>query len=108
MLTTAQEALFEEVANAGELIFAAGPKGITANIVGEFYVKAHEDEVRLQVGDGKQHVHVDWSRVSRVEVGQHHGEGMLTFFDADERLFRLYRPAGPFGARVQELAGDLS
>lgn len=33
---------------------------------------------------------------------------MLTFVDDDERLFRLYRPAGPFDASVDELAGDLT
>lgn len=107
MLSESQENLFEELATAGELIFATGPKGVTANIVGEFYVKQYDDEFRLQVGDGTQHIHVDWTRVKRVEVGDHYGEGMLTFFDGDERLFRLYRPDGPFGSRIEGLAGPL-
>lgn len=52
MLTSSQDALFKELATAGELIFATGPKGVTANIVGEFYLKQHDDEVRLQVEMG--------------------------------------------------------
>ena len=35
----------------------------------------------LDLGEGTNHVHIDWTRVSRAEVGISRGEGALTLFD---------------------------
>ena len=104
-----QKELFEEIAKAGELVFACGPKGISANIVGEFSVKHYpsKKEHRLEMGDGGQHVHIDWDRVKKVEYGIFHGEGMLTFSDDSMPLFKLYRMEGEFSDTIQKIAGEL-
>ena len=91
----------------GLVVTAEGSTTISANIDGEFAVRRRDQEYRLEVGDGTQHVHVEWSRVKRVELGDHDGEGMLTFFDGAERLFRLYRPAGPYPTNLNQFVGDL-
>ena len=91
----------------GELILAIGPKGISANLVGKFCIKAYGNEDRIDLEDGTNHVHIDWTRVKRVEVGSFHGEGMLTFFDGDDTLFKLYLPSGPFPKDVESLAKQL-
>lgn len=92
------------VCRSGELIFACGPAGVSANIVGRFEVRRHGDEDRLDMGDGTSHVHVEWERITRVEVGDFQGEGMLTFFGGDVVLFRLYRPEGSFPAEIEAVA----
>lgn len=102
-----QKKLFERLGECGDLLFACGPKGISANIVGPFCVRRTGDEDRLEMGDGTNHVHVDWDRVKRAEVGVFHGEGMLTVFDGDETLFRLYRPEGKYPKEIIELEGNL-
>lgn len=102
-----QARLFAALTECGELIFACGHDGISANIVGEFYIQHVNGEDRLAVDDGTHHVHIDWSRVRRVVVGEFHGEGMLTFLDGDVALFKLYRPAGPYPPDVAEFAGAL-
>ena len=106
-MTHKQKRLFDTLSRSGELIFAAGKPGISANIVGVFSIREYGDEQRLDMGDGTNHVHVDWERVKRVEAGQFHGEGMLEFFDGDEHLFRLYRPDGDFPEEVIKLVGNL-
>ena len=102
-----QRALFSALARCGELILSCGPEGIRANIVGEFRLVRHGGEDRLDAGDGTQHVHIDWQRVRHAVVGQLDGEGVIDFQDGEETLFRLYRPAGPYGPEVAPLAGDL-
>ena len=104
-----QIALFEEISKSGELVFACGPKGISANIVGSFCVKHYPDkkEHRLEMGDGEQHVHIDWARVKKVTYGTFHGEGLLTFFDGDEPLFKLYRMEGEFSEKIKEMVGNI-
>lgn len=103
-----QRSLFEKLESAGELIFAAGTRGVVANIVGEFQVrKNHHGDDQLDMGDGTNHVHIDWSRVKRVEIDDFHGEGVLKFFDGDEILFRLYRMDGPYSSAIALLVGSL-
>jgi len=104
-----QRALFLELASTGELIFACGPSGISANLCGFWRVQRYPEnkEDRLEVGDGTHHVHVNWERVKRVDHSTLHGEGVLTFFDGDEKLFRFYRPAGDFSDSLKQLIGPL-
>jgi hypothetical protein len=103
-----QKELFDAIAESGELVFACGPKGLSANLVGKFSVqKNHKNEDQLNVDDGTHHVHVDWANVKRFEVGEFHGEGMLTFFDDEKTLFKFYRIEGPFSSAVENLAGPL-
>lgn len=107
ILSEPQRRLFSLLAKQGTLIFAAGPRGISANIVGDFSVRPQNQEDLLCMGDATNHVHIDWSRIKRAEIGEFHGEGMLTFLDGDESLFRLYKPSGPFTEEITDLAGDL-
>ena len=107
-----QKELFEVLSRCGELIFACGKEGVSANIVGEFIVKRYDnDEDRLDMGDGTNHVHIDWNKITKVEMGSFHGEGheegMLTFFNNDEPLFKLYRPQGEYPQEVKNLVGAL-
>lgn len=104
-----QKKLFAEIEKAGELVFACGPRGMSANIVGEFCVRYYPEkkEHRLEMGDGSQHIHIDWSRVKFVEYSLFHGEGVLSFKDGDEILFRLYRIDGEFSSEVKNLVGLL-
>ena len=104
-----QKSLFEEISNSGELVFACGPNGISANIVGEFSVRYYPDkkEHRLEMGTGDQHIHIDWNRVKIVEYSVFHGEGVLIFKDGDEVLFKLYRMDGEFSDKARQFAGPL-
>ena len=102
-----QRDLFKALEKCGELIFACGPNGVSANIVGSFRVLRRGHEDRLEMGDGAQHADIDWSRITQVEVSECSGEGMLTFSDGNDLLFRLYRPAGLFPSAVQTFAGSL-
>jgi hypothetical protein len=102
-----QRDLFKQIEECGDLIFACGPNGISANIVGPFRIERFGSEDLLIMGDGTQHVHIDWLRVKEVEHGDFHGEGMLVFKDNGEVLFRLYRPEGPFPPAVLGLCGRL-
>lgn len=103
-----QRQLFAAIENCGELVFAAGPRGAVANLVGVFYVRPnHHGDDQLDVGDGVHHVHLDWARLKRVEAGEQSGEGTLSFYDGSEFLFKLYRLAGAWPADVLALTGDL-
>jgi hypothetical protein len=103
-----QRELFEALGQHEKLIFACGPKGIAANLVGQFSVQRnHKGEDQLNVDDGINHVHIDWTRVKLAEIGEFHGEGVLTFFDGSEPLFKFYNPGGPFERRLSEFAGSL-
>ena len=104
-----QQRLFDLLSQCGELVFACGRNGVTANLVGEFRIrKNHHGEDQLDVGDGTNHVHVDWSKVIRFEVGDFHGEGLLTVFDESESIFRFYRPVGAYPSSIKVLAGSLA
>lgn len=107
LVSDLQTRLFAAIAECGELIFACGHDGVSANIVGEFHIQHVGGEDRLAVDDGTHHVHIDWSRVRRVAVDEFHGEGMLTFLDGDVVLFKLYRPAGSYPPGVTQFAGAL-
>ena len=96
-----QPPLLEFVSGSGSLIFATGPKGISANIVGRFLVQPKNNEDLLCMGEGIQHIHVDWRRVRSVKTEDFHGEGLLIFLDGDQELFRLYRPAGPYSQEMK-------
>ena len=102
-----QRQLFEQLAEAGPLVFACGPKGISANIVGEFSVRVQNNEDLLCMGDGTNHVHINWERLKVAEIGEFHGEGVILFRDGDESLFRLYRPAGLFNKDIENSTGLL-
>lgn len=103
-----QKQLFKQLEAEGELVFAVGPRGAVANLVGVFEVRRnHHDEDQLDVGDGTCHVHLDWSRIKRCEVSDFHGEGLLTFFDGEELLFRIYRMKGPYSPFVVAMVGKL-
>ncbi|WP_413290581.1 hypothetical protein [Bdellovibrio sp. HCB337] len=100
-----QKALFGLLEKCGELIYGGGPKGAVANLVGEFTVRRnHHGDDQLDVGDGTCHVHIDWSQVKRVEVSDYHGEGMLSFFNEKDCLFKLYRMSGPWPKEVEAFA----
>ncbi|MCH8987106.1 hypothetical protein IIA94_02985 [Patescibacteria group bacterium] len=92
-----QKELFEVLSRCGELIFACGKEGVSANIVGEFIVKRYDnDEDRLDMGDGTNHVHIDWNKITKVEMGSFHGEGheegMLTFLIMMNRCLNYTAP----------------
>jgi len=103
-----QKKLFSTLESCGELVFACGSRGAVANLVGVFKVRKndHGDD-QLDVGDGACHVHIDWARMKRVALGEFHGEGVLSFYDGEECLFKLYRMAGPFSSEIEGLLGDL-
>lgn len=108
MILGKQQLVFTELEKAGELIFACGKQGIVVNLVGEFKVcKNHHSEDQLNVDSGKSHVHIDWSRVKRYEVGLSNEEEVLTFFDGDEILFRLYKAQGSYSDLIHQMAGSL-
>ncbi len=107
-----QERMFDCLAKCGELVLAIGPKGVRANLVGEFAVRKHTDhnakaDLILDCSDGTNHIHIDWQRVRRVALSEHHGEGKLTFLDGTEELFELYCMSGPYPQEVCDLIGDL-
>lgn len=103
-----QEALFNEITRSGKLIFASGNNGLSANIVGEFKINHFMDkEHRLDMEDGTNHVHIDWNNITKFECGSFHGEGMLTFFNKNETVFKLYRMAGDFSDKIKALEGNL-
>lgn len=106
-----QKKLFGSISEFDELIFAAGPQGISANMSEKFAVQSFPDEDRLVVGDGTFHVHIDWSRLKRVEITsiqiEARTEGVISFFDGNERLFHLYRQQGVFPAEIQKYDGLL-
>ncbi len=104
-----QKVLFSEIEKSGDLIFGCGPEGISANIVGNFKVNYIDgkNEHRLDMGDGTNHVHIDWAKVTRFECGNFHGEGKLSFYNHKTELFRLYRMDGLFSPKIHELAGNL-
>lgn len=100
--------LFRSLENCGEMVLACGPKGISVNLVGNFSVSRNSrQEDQLNVGDGTNHVHIEWDQLERVVVGNFHGEGLLTFFKGEEVLFKLYRMDGPFPNSIETLAGRL-
>ena len=103
-----QKDLFEKLSGCGELIFATGSKICVANLVSQFSVnRNHHNEDQLDVDDGTHHVHIDWSHIKRCEIGDFHGEGMLSFFDGETPIFRLYRGDGPYPLEIEKLAGLL-
>lgn len=102
--STHQRKLFGALARCGELIVAVGHVGISANLVGTLRMRRHGLEDLLDLDDGRDHVHVDWRRVKHAEVGVHAGEGLLTFYDGTETLFRVYRSGGPYPSEVARLA----
>ncbi len=106
-MNEAQRALLEAACRSGTLIFSTGGDVISANLVGTFAIRRYDDKDRLDVGDGTDHVHVDWDLVARAEVGTSRGEGLLTFWNGPDLLFEMFRPAGPFPREVVALAGEL-
>lgn len=103
-----QRDLFKAIENSGKLIFACGPTGISANLVGVFVVrKNHHGNDQLDVGDGTHHVHIDWSLLKRFTVAEYHEEGVMTFFNDEKPMFKLYRMDGPFSEKIMSLAGCL-
>lgn len=106
-----QRELFRALEKYRMLIFAAGPAGISANYEGQFKVTTYSNEDRLEGDDGTFHVHIEWNRVKRITVEEKviegRTEGMLTFWDGEERLFRLYNPSRPFSAEITAFAGSL-
>ena len=100
-------ALLDAACRSGDLILACGPEGVSANLVGRVAVVRHGAEDRLDVDDGTHHVHMDWARVTRVEVGTSDGEGLLVLHGLSGPLLKLYRPEGPYPAEVGVLANAL-
>ena len=107
-LSMKQKKLFDEISQCGELIFACGPKGVSANMVGQFSVrKNHRGEDQLNVDDGTHHVHIDWKRIKRFSIGDFHGEGVITFYDDEKPMFKLYRMEGPYPSTISSMEGLL-
>lgn len=109
MKSEKQRQLFEALSGEGSLIFASGAPGVSANLVGPFKVRQYKSgkEDRLDLEDGTNHVHIDWSSVKSCEIGDFHGEDMLTFFNGDNVLFKLYKPSGKFSDSVASNVGSL-
>ena len=108
-ISAKQKLVFQILENIGELILACGPKGISVNLCGRFAVrKNHLGDDQLDCGDGTQHLHIEWSRVKSFELGDFNGEGMITFFDGNETLFKFYHPAGPLPATLSDMSKDLT
>jgi hypothetical protein len=106
-MNAAQKALFDAVCRSGDLVFSTGGDVVSANLVGTFTVRRYGKEDRLDVGDGTNHVHVRWGRLTRAEIGKSGSEGLLTFWSGSDLLFELFRPAGAFPAEVEALVGEL-
>jgi hypothetical protein len=106
-MNAAQVALFDAICRSGPLIFSTGGDTVSVNLVGTFAVRRYGKEDRLDVGDGTDHVHIKWNRVARAEVGMSNGEGLLTFWNGNDLLFELFRPAGAFPDEVAALVGEL-
>lgn len=106
-MNAAQEALFDAICRSGPLIFSTGGDVVSVNLVGTFAVRRHGKEDRLDVGDGTDHVHIKWHGVTRAEIGMSDGEGLLTFWNGNDLLFELFRPAGAFPDEVAALVGEL-
>lgn len=93
--------LFKALADIPTLIFSGGKPGYNANIVGKFTINETVNEDSLDMGDGTNHVHIDWSKLAGYEIGSFHGEGMITFFDVEcDSLFKMYNPDGPFHGEI--------
>ena len=59
-----QKKLLELTGNSEKLIFAAEILGVSANLAGKFSIeKNNNNEDQLNVGDGTNQVHIDWSIV---------------------------------------------
>lgn len=103
-----QRRLFDALSNLGRLNMAISHPGVTCHIVERCYLTSTESEDRLDFGDGTQHVHVDWTRVTRVQPDVIEGKAALSFMDGDQVLFRLYKPDGDFPAEVHRWMGRLT
>lgn len=104
LASTPQRELFEALAHCGRLVLAVGPEGVRAHLVGAVRIRRVGLEDRVEIDGDSHHIVVDWRRLKEVEVSSDGGEGLLTFFDGVEPLFRLYRPAGPYPADVARFA----
>ncbi len=102
-----QKVLFEALAEVGPLSLAIGHPGVTAHIVDRCSITSEGNEDRLDFGDGTHHLHIDWSRVKRADLGVHEGRAVLTFLDGNQVLFRIYKPEGDYPPAVVGLLGDL-
>jgi len=108
ILSKRQRELFKAFELYPTLIFAGGKAGISANIVGHFVLSETSKEDRLDMGDGTNHVHIDWSMLVGYEVGNFHGEGMVAVVDKEGGvLFRMYNPSGSFKGKIFEIGGHL-
>jgi hypothetical protein len=103
--TENQKSFMQKVFAESSLIFASGPSGISVNLVGAFRLTSDGREDRIDVGDGTDHVHVDWDRVKSVEHSDFQGEGLLSFKDKNEVVFKFYRPSGAFPNNVLKRCG---
>lgn len=106
-----QRRLFELLSQFNDLIFACGPAGISTNVQGQFRIASYEQEDRLELGDGNFHVHIDWERVksavfSVITIGDR-SEGVVSFKDGDESLFKFYRQSGDFPDEVKRFGGHI-
>jgi len=106
-MSSKQRMLFDALSNSGELIFAIGSKGVSANMIGNLSILNVKGEDQICLGGEDYHVHVDWGLVRTASISDFHGEGMITFSDHDRILFKIYRPSGPFAQEVEDLLGEL-
>lgn len=106
-INEAQRALMEAACRSGDLVFSTGGSIISAKLVGTFSIRRYGEEDRLDVGDGTDHVLIDWNLLDHAEIGTARGEGLLTFWNETDLLFELFRPAGPFPQEVEALVGEL-
>lgn len=102
-----QRQLFKALEHEGTLLLCAGPDGISADINGPFALQRWKDEDVFCMGDGNNHIHIDWSRLSIAELGLSGGQGMLSFKDGARDLFKLFRKDGPYSSHIATLAGPL-
>ena len=108
IVSAKQRLIFESLSKYPMLIFAGGRQGYSANIVGQFNINSMANEDRLDMGDGTNHVHIDWSQIASYVAGEFHGEGVITFSNVNgESLFKLYNPNGIFREDVFQQGGSL-
>jgi hypothetical protein len=102
-----QKRLFDALADAGTLSLAIGPQGITCHLVDVCNVTTTDTEDRLDFGDGTYHVHIDWDRIKKAQIGIFDGRACVSFFDGELLLFRIYKPEGDFSDFVRRNCGTM-
>jgi hypothetical protein len=104
-----QKLLFQELQKLGRLTFAMELDGVDAHIMGTFAVNHHTlygEEDRLDLNGNETHIHIEWNRVHACALDTMENEGVITFFEDDRILFKIFCLAGPFPESIRPLTGN--